>query len=129
MLDKFLQATKDRLKVYSNYFFIILIVFLLLSLSRNIVKTLDAQKKISTKEEEISALEKKNEELKSELSQVQSSEYTEEQLRDKLGLAKEGETVVVLPDKEALKNLVPQQESQKEELPDPNWKKWMKLFF
>lgn len=129
MLDNFLQTAKNKLKVYSNYFFIILIVFLLLSLSRNIIKTLDAQKKIDAKQEEIAALQKKNEKLKSELSQVQSSEYTEEQLRNKLGLAKEGETVVVLPDKETLKNLVPAQETQQEALPDPNWKKWVKLFF
>jgi len=129
MLDNFLQTAKNKLKVYSNYFFIILIVFLLLSLSRNIIKTLDAQKKIDAKQEEIAALQKKNEKLKSELSQVQSSEYTEEQLRNKLGLAKEGETVVVLPDKETLKNLVPAEETQQEALPDPNWKKWVKLFF
>lgn len=129
MTDRFLQAIKNKLKVYSNYLFIVLIVFLMISLARNIVKTLDAQKKIETKEQEIASLEQKNQELKNDLNQVQSSEYTEQQLRDKLGLAKEGETVIVLPDKDTLKSLVPERSGQQEVLPDPNWKKWMKLFF
>jgi cell division protein FtsB len=129
MTNRFLQVIRSKLRVYSNYFFIILIVFLMISLARNIVKTLDAQKKIDSKEKEISALEKKNEDLRKELSQVQSSQYTEAQLRDKLGLAKEGETVVVLPDKDILKSLVPERSQEENTLPDPNWKKWIKLFY
>ena len=43
-------------------------------------------------------------------------------------MAKEGEIVVILPDEHILRKLAPDREIEEEVLPDPNWKKWMKLF-
>jgi len=66
--------------------------------------------------------------LEAELKKVQSDAFLEKQLRDKLGLAKEGETVVVLPDKEALKGLVPPLPEEENILPKPIWQRWLDLF-
>ncbi|MDP3994252.1 MAG: hypothetical protein Q8P91_00270, partial [bacterium] len=60
--------------------------------------------------------------------EAKKQEYIEKQLRDKLGLSKEGETIVVLPDADTLRKLVPPIPGEEEILPDPNWKKWLKLF-
>ncbi len=43
-------------------------------------------------------------------------------------MAKEGEIIIVLPDEEILGTLAPNLEEEEEALPDPNWKKWLKLF-
>ena len=68
-------------------------------------------------------IQKKNEELKVKLQEAQSREFIEKIARDKLGLAKEGETVVILPPSE------PEVTKSAEEKIIPNWQKWWKLFF
>jgi len=56
---------------------------------------------INELKQEIQVLEKKNKQLKSEISQTSSPSHLEEVARSKLGLKKPGEkTVVVLPPKE-----------------------------
>jgi cell division protein FtsB len=128
MLESLFQAIKDRLKVYSSYALLLVIVLLIVSLTRNITKTIDVQKRIEKKENEIQKLEDKNQELREELRILTSDEYTEKQLRNKLGLAKEGEYVIVLPDEEVLRNLIPEKEKEEETLPPPAWEKWLNLF-
>ena len=41
---------------------------------------------------------------------------------------KDGETIVVLPEEETLRKMAPRFEREEEVLPDPTWKKWVKLF-
>lgn len=71
------------------------------------------------------ALASKNEELKRELSEAQTPEYIEKVAREKLGLVKEGETIILMP---------PRKDSGQANIPAPdesapNWKKWWRLFF
>jgi hypothetical protein len=42
---------------------------------------------------------------------------------------KEGEVIVVLPDEDILRKLAPLLPTEENTLPEPNWKKWEKLFF
>ena len=67
--------------------------------------------------------------MEQRLAEVKGEEYIEKQLRDNLGLAKEGEIVVVLPDEEILRKIAPSVPEEEDILPDPTWKKWLKLFF
>lgn len=60
---------------------------------------------------------------------VISEEFIEKQARDKLGLAKEGEVVVVLPDEETLKKLAPPDEEEVFLEIAPPWKQWVRMFF
>jgi cell division protein FtsB len=106
-----------------------MILIFSVSLIRNITKILNAQRRIKEEGERVKALEVENEKIRGKITDVKSQEYLEKQMRDKLGLAKEGEIVVVLPDEGTLRKLVPQEAEEKEVLPDPTWKKWLKLFF
>ena len=124
-----MQEIKQRLRVYSGYLLILIIFLLIVSLTRSILRTTDAQKKIEKKKQDIVKLEEENRILREKLGVITSEEFTEKQLRDKLGLAKEGEIVVVLPDEETLKKLAPELQKEEELLPDPYWRKWFNLFF
>lgn len=124
-----MEKVKDKLKKLSNYLIIFLVIFLAFSLARNAFKLYEVKGQIKKTKERTLALKKENEELQKRLSETQSSVYIERELRDKLGLAKIGETVVVLPDTEILKRLAPKSSDEEDFLPDPTWKKWLKLFF
>lgn len=78
--------------------------------------------------DQIVGLKKEKEDLQERLEEIRSEEFVEKQLRDGLGLAKEGDLVIILPEDEKLRQLVPKMDFRKESLPDPNWKKWLKLF-
>lgn len=129
MLEKLTIKIKARLKTYSNIVFIVISLLMLASLSRNIIKVREAKERLKEKEEYIEKIRGENEELSQKVAIFKSEEFIEKQLRDKLGLAKEGETIVVLPDEETIKKFAPSDEKEEEILPDPNWKKWFKLFF
>lgn len=82
--------------------------------------------RLSQAAETVYKLETKNKELKKKLSQIQSPEFIEEQARNKLGLSKQGETVVIIPE-EKLKQVLGTTESAQIRL--PNWLGWLKVFF
>ncbi len=122
---------KLKAKVRSSYLYLGLFLgfLFLLSLVRNVSKIADAEKRISRARERVENLKKENEETERRLAEVRGEEYIEKQLRDKLGLAKEGEIVVVLPDEEILRKIAPGIPEEEDVLPDPTWKKWLKLFY
>ena len=111
-----------------TYFFIIISIFLGISLFRNISNVKSVNQRIKQKEKEVANIQKEQEELQKKLEFTKSQEYMEKQLRDKLGLAKEGETVVVMPAPEILRKFAPEHEEEEDVLPDPSWRKWLKLF-
>ena len=118
-----------RLKTYSRYLLILICIVLMASLIKNIYKIKEAQEEINQLQARVEELREKNDGLKQSIEVAKSEEFIEKQLRDKLGLAKEGEIVIVLPEEEVLRKLAPEDEEEEVFLPDPNWKKWMKLFF
>ena len=129
MFEKLTIKIKARLKTYSNIIFIVVSLLMLVSLTRNIMKVREAKERLKEKEEYIEKIREGNEELRQKVATFKSEEFIEKQLRDKLGLAKEGETIVVLPDEETIRKFAPSDEKEEEILPDPNWKKWLKLFY
>ena len=76
----------------------------------------------------IEKAEVENQKLAEQLKITQSEEFMEKQLRDKLGLAREGEIILVLPEADIVRKLSPQSPEEIEEKPKPNWQKWMDLF-
>ena len=129
MFEKIYSSAKDKLKGYLRYVLLLISALFVLSFARNIARINRATSKIEEAQENVEKLKQDNRKLKERLESVKTQEYREKQLRDKLGLAKEGEVVVVLPDEEILRKLAPSYEEEEETLPDPNWKKWLKLFF
>ena len=124
-----MEKIKRKLKTYSNYVLIAVFSLMLISLTRNILKIRTFRGRLTETEERIEKLKSENEVLGEKLDTFQSDEYIEKQLRDKLGLAKEEEVVIVLPDEETVRKFAPKTEEEEEILPNPNWKKWFKLFF
>lgn len=104
-----------------------IIVFLLLLLIKNITLSIIKLQKnshivYSLKQQE--EKEKKREQfLKERFYYVKTDEFVENEAREKLGMVKEGEKIVLAPPmtKNAQKT-EPQQN-------DSNWTKWRKLFF
>lgn len=129
MSENRISQAKAKLKGYSVYLVVLLLLLLTVSLVKNILKISQAQDKVGRVKNRVEALRKENEELKEELGKIESETYVEFQARDKLGLTREGEIVVVLPDEEILRKIAPRFEEEAETLPDPTWKKWLKLFF
>ena len=83
--------------------------------------------RLSLAAEQIIKLEIKNKELKKRLAEVKSAGFLEQQIRDKLGLVKEGETLVVIPQAVIDQVLALNQKVEKVRLPNPLG--WWRLFF
>ena len=122
------QKIKVKLGNCQSYLIITLFVILSLSLARNILRINEAKKRVAKIKEKIEKLDEENKQLEVQLKEVQKSEFVEKQLRDKLGLVKEGETVIVLPDEDTLRRLIPPIQEEDDVLPDPTWRKWLHLF-
>jgi len=122
------EKLKQRLIKARVYVLIILVFLFGLSLFKNILKINEAKNRIQKEKEKVIKLEQEGRILEEELKKMQGNEFLETQLRDKLGLAKKVESVVILPDPETLKKLVPEIPDEKDYLPDPPYKKWLKIF-
>lgn len=87
------------------------------------IKDIRNSSKITTNlQKELEQKRLKNEFLKQQLSYVKTDEFVEKEAREKLGLVKEGESVVIPS----------QEEDKKQPISNPslpNWKKWWSLFF
>ena len=107
----------------------ILGVFLTISLLRSIIDIWQKGGLLDKEEERLAKARLENEELTKEFERLQSPEYIEKQAREKLGLGKENEVVVVLPDEKTIKSFVPKIDTSGDEVVNlPNWRKWF-LFF
>ena len=122
------EKLKQKLIKIRIYVLIFFVFFFGLSLFRNILKINEAKNRIEREKDKVIKLEEEGRLLEEELKKMQGNEYLERQLRDKLGLAKKGESVVILPDPETLKSLVPEIPDEKDYLPDLPYVKWLRLF-
>jgi len=119
---------KEKLSDYSKYLLIFGVVIVAVSLVRNIIRAINIKSKIKEEEKKVLILKQERDELEKKVAEAESDAYVEKQLRDKLGLAKEGEIILVLPEDEILRKIAPIISEEEDILPDPNWKKWLKLF-
>ncbi|MDA2935951.1 septum formation initiator family protein [Patescibacteria group bacterium AH-259-L05] len=79
-----------------SYVLILLLIFGLVSLGREITYRLSLKKELVRKEVRIQTLEAENQELIDELLKRKTEYYKEKQARLKFGLSKPGEEVVVI---------------------------------
>ena len=132
MLMKDVNRESERPKNFTRKItlYIELGVLLLLAFSffSGISRMKEVSLRIDKEQEKVDKLRKENEELRINLEIASSEEFIEKQLRDKLGLAKEGEIVVILPDEEVVKRFAPGMDKEEKITPDPNWRKWILLF-
>jgi len=123
-----IKTLSEKMKKLPSLFLALLLIGLSLSLYRSITRTGTVNLGIEDAQKRVDKLRAENIKLEEKLKEVRNVEFVEKQLRDKLGLAKEGEIVIILPEDEVLRKLAPTIEEEEEVLPDPNWKKWTKLF-
>lgn len=105
---------------------ILLSLVIAYSLLGQITDALRSGDRLSSQAEAVYKLEAKNRQLKKRLSEVQSAEFIEQQARNKLGLGRAGETIVIIPE-DKLKSLMGA--SQSAEVRLPNWLGWLRVFF
>ncbi len=133
-----------KTKFLSSRLFIIigicLLVFIGLSLGKETYRNYQIQKEIQALEEEISGLEKNNDNLTRLIEYFKTESYQEKEARQKLGLQKEGEKVVVITEEnieseelemESAENSIEEfnqsEEIQEEEISNP--RKWWNFIF
>lgn len=105
----------------------LIVAFIAYNLINQIIHTLGASNRLSIVAERVYRLEVKNKELKNRLLEIKSLQFIEEQARNKLGLVKPGETVIIIPDSK-IKEILGSTESAKEAML-PNWLGWWRVFF
>ena len=77
-----------------------------------------------TAQREVTAATAEQERLKKKLEQVADPEYALGQAREKLGLGKAGEVVVILPDQQEPESIRVEEPEKKV----PNWKQWWQVY-
>ena len=124
-----LQGMKKILGKIAGYAVWGLILILALSVLKNVKRDAQINNQVQAEKVKLAKIQADNDKLTQELAQTQNPNFIEKEVRDKLGLGKEGEAIVVLPDEDTLRKLAPQMPLEVDTLPDPNWVKWEKLFF
>lgn len=107
-----------------KYLIIIIAIYLIITTSKGIFDLLGSDSKLIRREKTLAALKKERDRLLVEKKKTESPLYLEKIARDKLGLSKPGEEVIVIPP-ELLADNTPIVVEDK----SPNWQKWLKLFF
>lgn len=128
-INKKIKSLGQKVKLYARFIVILLIILLLWSLAQNIQRIVGSKDKITEAQKVVNELKAENAKLKRQVELTNSTQFVEKEARNKLGLAYEGEIIVILPEPETLKLLAPDRPKEEEFLPKPNWKKWAELFF
>ena len=110
--------------IYGVVFIIVLIIAY--NLVAQITQAIKSGERLSEATELVYKLQGKNKALKKKLSEIQSAQFIEQEARNKLGLSKKGETVVIIPE-DKLKLVMGTSQSVQIRL--PNWLGWWQVFF
>jgi len=107
---------------------ILVSLFIINGLSRGLIELSAQDRRLMKAKLELAKLADRQLELQQQLKFFQSDEYVEKIARDKLLLAKPGETVLLLPQNhnEITNYQLPITNLGEADL--PNWQKWAKLF-
>lgn len=127
-IESFAQKVTIKLSSLANYAIWVFILLLVVSTVRNIGKVMRIREEIKSEKQRISKMEAENQALQAQVAMTLDPQFVETEIRNKLGLVKEGETIVVLPDNETLRKLAPTPKISEDLLPPPIWKKWVDLF-
>jgi cell division protein FtsB len=127
-MKKMIESVKNKAKTLLGVATWVLVLLLFISTIKNIGRVRSINNAVQKEKNKVEKMKEENARLEAQIAQTQGSFFIEKQIRDKLGLAKAGEAIVVLPDVQILKKLAPQTPVEENSLPDPNWRKWLKLF-
>ena len=94
-----------------------------ISAGRTIIELWRRQDIVYVREQELSRLKQDNVLLEAKLKDMKSDAYVEKVARDQLGMIKEGETIVMLPENAS------SSASSGVGIQIANWRQWWSLFF
>lgn len=117
------------MKKYLHWGVLAICLFLIVSMGRSTWALFSRGDAIKEAEDQVKKLEEEQARLLELKEEVESEEFKEKEVREKLGLAKPGEVVVVLPSDEVLKRLAPEFDQEHFAEEEPIYKRWIKLFF
>ena len=119
-----------KLTSFKHFLYLFLAIFLCFSLTRNILRMFSTQSRLDNAKNRLSDLKMEKASLMKDLQKMESPLYVEAQIRNKLGLAKENEIILVFPEDDLVRRLSSRTSSSSfYDLPEPNWKVWLNLFF
>ncbi len=110
---------KNRLITFFSFG---LVIYLIVLTAKNILSLKNAENIVVDYEKELQIEERKNQSLKERYEETKQPGFIEREARDKLGMGKEGESIVIMP-----KITIIPTPKKEEEL--SNIEKWWKLFF
>lgn len=111
------------------YIILIFSLLFIISLLKNSWRLFHADERLKTAEKKLAELKKENQTLQEKFQFYQSDQFIESQIRDKLQMAKPGETIIILPEnlsRESSKSGSESNQTTDKEL--SNWQKWLKIF-
>ena len=110
---------------------IAVLIFLGVSLSKEVARRYEISKRTEKLKAEVSRLEQENTQLSQLIEYFQSESYREREARLKLGLEKEGETLIILPnvDSEETKAEAKESSQSSESQNVKPTQKWWNYFF
>ena len=91
-------------------------------MAANVYRLIKSGDRVGQAERELAQAEEENKKLTERLEYVKSEEFVEREARERLGLGKPGEVVVVLQEQNT--SLKPQASNPNK----PNWRKWWELY-
>jgi cell division protein FtsB len=100
-------------------------LFLAVRVGANVIRLYRLGSQVVAAENQLDSAKLKNAELKQKLGDAQTPEFLEKEVRERLGYAREGETVVIIsPDLASYRPTATDSGAV-----EPNWKQWWKLYF
>jgi len=103
---------------------VVILLFVINDLVRSMYDIWQKKDVVQQAQKELDFQKQENQRLKSAFSYSETQEFIEEQARNKLFMAKEGEQKILIS-----KDLGHSDKNPPAGGNDPNWKKWWKLFF
>lgn len=120
----------NLLQLSTKKVIIILFIIATISIVRSIYGLLGKDNAVREAEKNVEELRQEQAQLIELQKTVNSPEFIEKEARNRLGLVKEGEVVVILPPADVLRSIAPPEQGM-ENYPeeDPVWRRWSKMFF
>ncbi|OGV93810.1 hypothetical protein A3B57_03485 [Microgenomates group bacterium RIFCSPLOWO2_01_FULL_47_10] len=105
-----------------------LLVLSVVGLAKNLIGFSTIKNRFMEAQQQVDVLETEKKQFEAQLQPEDQAFIEEEQLRNGLGLAREGETVVIIPKEVLEKNLQELQTGKTKAEEKANWQKWVALF-
>ena len=109
-------------KRWVRWLVLILSIGVTVRLGGNVWRLIRAGERGKRAQSEVAAAEVENKQLQQKLEEVKSDDFVEREAREKLGLGKLGEVVVIVPSPPNLKSQATNSNTE------ANWRKWWELY-